>query len=116
MKNISSGASSNDDELLRCLIENSEMLRELRSEPHCKRELAEAIGKSKQTVYRKTNNVREYGLIEQSEHGYRLTNLGYILVELYDLFASHSDVLYTADLRFPRFPQEYLPPIEFFAL
>ncbi|MFC6904570.1 HTH domain-containing protein [Halalkalicoccus tibetensis] len=61
---------------LRCLVDNAELVEAIHRGTERKRDLAEALGVSTQTIYRRTRQLREYRLVEKSSKGYRLTPIG----------------------------------------
>lgn len=106
--------SSNDTEPFHCLVEGEEMLMALTDGPLHKRELAKETDKSKQTVYRNIQNPKEYGWVEQTGDGYRLTPLGHLHIELCERAIELSNTLSAASSLLSYLTKDHLPPVEFF--
>lgn len=63
------------------LLKSADLLERLRTGPDHKRELADALGVSKSTVYNWTSELEQYNLLERTAEGYRLTYVGRRMTE-----------------------------------
>lgn len=79
-----------------------------------KRELAERLDVSPETVYRRTRDLRDSGLLERTPSGYALTNLGSLYARQYDAFRDVSDRLYDARTLLDHLDADDLPPWQVF--
>lgn len=68
-------------EVVSSLLKAGELLAALQRGPRYKRELADALGVSKSTIYNWTSELETYNLLERTSDGYRLTYVGQRMAE-----------------------------------
>ena len=111
---VDSSSSSDISVMFDTLISNINILRQLKKEPSYKRKLATQLDVSKKTIYRRTNELQNFGLIDHSNEGYYLTKLGYYHLELYEDFETYSNSIHKVLDSVTDAPMDSLPSYQFF--
>lgn len=106
--------SSAPDSALTCLIDHADLVTALRDGPQRKQALVDRLGVSPETVYRRTRDLRDAGLLERTPSGYALTNLGRLYAREYDSVRTFAGRLHEARDLLEHFATDELPPREVF--
>ncbi|WP_276300471.1 helix-turn-helix transcriptional regulator [Halorussus lipolyticus] len=93
-----------------CLIEYADLVEALRDGPRRKQALVDRLGVSPETVYRRTRDLRDAGLLERTQSGYALTNLGRLYAREYDSVQTFARRLHEARDLLEHFATDELPP------
>lgn len=101
-------------EILYTLVKSTELVVALRDRPMYKAELADALDVSKSTVYNWTDELAEYGLVERTGEGYRLTRIGEYHATEFLSFTAASRRLYAVEPMLRELPETLAPPPELF--
>lgn len=75
-----------DDEVLETAIQRKPVLAVLAEGPHHRRELQEKLDLSKATCHRIIRSFDEMDLLQRTDHGYKLTELGRVVAEQVEAF------------------------------
>lgn len=98
------------NEILTCLSKNTRLLKELRSGPKYKPELAAVLDVAKSTVYYRFRNLEKHGLVARGPDGYRLTPIGEQLTDVHLDALSKLKSVCEAEPLLANVPQEACPP------
>lgn len=86
-----------DENLLETAVDRKEVLRALRDAPYHRRELQRTLDISKTTCHRIIRTFDEEGLVNRTDEGYALTELGHILAEEVLKFEQTVETAYLMD-------------------
>jgi predicted transcriptional regulator len=102
----------NPKRALSYVVRYADLIDLLRDGPRRKRTLADRLDVSPETVYRRTRDLRDVDLLERTDAGYALTNLGRLYARQYESFRAFGRRLY--DVRGVLEQLDDVPPCELF--
>lgn len=94
------------------LMKNWELVKELRDGPVDRHELAEQLGVSSKTVYRRSRTLIDLELVGRDSDGYRLTSLGGLHAELFEYVRDVSATISDVSGLFEEVPPDAVPPFQ----
>jgi predicted transcriptional regulator len=100
--------------LIGSLVKCTDLLVVLGPDPTSKRDLADALGVSKSTVYNWFSELEAHDLAERADGGYRFTPVGELYADLYFHTVERGKQLRRAAGLLAELPSEALPPITVF--
>ena len=96
------------------VVEYDALVKALRDGPRRKQTLVDRLGVSPETIYRRTRDLRNVGLLERTPSGYALTNLGHLYARQYEFARTITRELYEVRDLLEHFEAADLPPCDLF--
>lgn len=96
------------------VVEYEDLVEALRDGPRRKQTLVDRLGVSPETIYRRTRDFRDHGLLERTPSGYALTNLGHLYARQYEFARTITQELYDIRDLLEHFEVGDLPPWDLF--